>query len=249
MANTSQTKLPYTQDPVQCAENAFRHAFLARNTLIHGERAEAFLELASLLSNTFQPTDEHERILVDTLTISMWRRTRALAIESAGLSFIFDKQIPVSSHPNSRTIAFQALVANPEQQRILDLMHRYEIRHTRAYDRAYKSLMAYRKMRKTDPDLFPQPDPEPDATETQNLPFEPGPAPNATPGQSQPKADPAPASPQPESPEQVPATPILPFEPEPAPFPVASSPNRQPQPPPGATSHNGASPGQNEATE
>ena len=157
-ANGAKSKGPVTEEgKAISAQNARRHGLLSYLTVVDGERTEAFADLCAELVDQFQPANEHERNLVDTMIISIWRRSRALGIETAGLSQLFRKQTAATPtqqpgpQPGSFDIAFRALVNNPDERHALDLLHRYEARHTRAYDRALKSLLAYRKSSQTNP--------------------------------------------------------------------------------------------------
>ena len=196
-ANGAKSKGPVTEEgKARAAKNAYRHGLLADLTVMETERTEAFMKLSSYLLETFQPADEHECNLVDTMMIAIWRRTRALGMETAGLSVIIKKELtrPVA-HPGpavpglvveigTHTLAFNALVNNPNERHVLDLLHRYEVRHTRAYDRALKSLLAYRKENQTNPSALPEIDPEPPAE----------PAPDPAPDRSSPTPEPEPKS-------------------------------------------------------
>ena len=193
-ANGAKSKGPVTEEgKARAAQNSRRHGLLAEHAVMEYERTEAFVDLSSELYENFQPLDEHERNLVDTMAIAMWRRTRALGMETSGLTHIIRKQYTATfqnlqpntpiPHVDAHTLAFHGLVANSNEQRVLDLLHRYEARHTRTYDRALKSLLAYRKANQTNPSPTPDPLPEPaemvetveNAPEIQ--PDEPNPAP------------------------------------------------------------------------
>ena len=173
-ANGAKSKGPVTEEgKARAAHNSRRHGLLATIGVMETERSQAYLDLCADLYEEFEPLDEHERNLVDTMISAMWRRTRALGMETAGLSDIIRKQrvantrnIQLGHEParDANTLAFRALVANPAEQRVLDLLHRYEVRHSRTYDRALKSLLAYRKTYQTNPS--PTPDPLPGSPET-----------------------------------------------------------------------------------
>ncbi len=224
-ANGAKSKGPVTEEgKARAAKNAYRHGLLADLTVMETERTEAFMKLSSYLLETFQPADEHECNLVDTMMIAIWRRTRALGMETAGLSAIIRKELarPVA-HPGpavpglvveigTHTLAFNALVNNPNERHVLDLLHRYEVRHTRAYDRALKSLLAYRKENQTNPSALAEIDPEP--------PAEPSPDPAPDPAR-----DPAP---DPASPTQDPEPKSVPNEPKPPAAPTAKPQNNHP---------------------
>ena len=205
-ANGAKSRGPKTPEgKAIAAQNAIRHGCLAKLTVMAGEDAQAFMQLSANLIHAFHPTDEHECNLVETMLICMWRRNRALAMETAGMSLLVLKQAaltsptPDSLNPtDTHSIAFRGFVASVEENHALDLLHRYEARHTRAYERAAKSLDAYRKARQTNPSPYDAPNPEEEVQEAEapppqlDNPPDPDPAP-ATQQQSQPnKPEPQP---------------------------------------------------------
>ncbi len=178
--------------------NSLRHGCLAKLTVMKGEDERSFMNLSENLIHAFHPTDEHECNLVETMLICIWRRNRALAMETAGMSLVVLKQAGITSptpdplNPHDiYSIAFKGFITNPAESHALELLHRYEARHTRAYERASKSLDAYRKERQTNPSPYDLPDPEPDpapdapTTQPQIQPNEPEPDPET---QSEPRA-------------------------------------------------------------
>ena len=197
-ANGAKSQGPVTEEgKARAAKNSRRHGLLGRLTVMETERSEAFIDLSADLYANFEPLDEHERNLVDTMIIAIWRRTRALGMESAGLSHIIRKQhaLTIQSLPpgvpiyenDTHSLAFKALVNNSNEQRVLDLLHRYEVRHTRAYDRALKSLLAYRKTNQTNPSLLPDNTPETAAEDAPDPASTPSPEPKSVP--NEPKAE------------------------------------------------------------
>jgi hypothetical protein len=203
-ANGAKSKGPITDEgKAISSQNAVRHGLLARLAIMDVENREAFLSLCHDMRETFEPTDEYEQCIVDTMTLSMWRRTRAMAMETSGLQVAYRKYrglAQTATHHASgcnfndiHDVTFCGLVANPREQHVIDLLHRYETRHTRAFERALKCLVEYRNFRKAQAPPSPAP-------EDQDLPKEPEPTPEP------------PAEPQPETEIRR-----LPKEPEPRP--------------------------------
>ncbi len=188
-ANGAKSRGPKTPEgKAIAAQNALRHGCLAKLTVMKGEDEHSFMQLSANLIHAFHPTDEHECNLVETMLICMWRRNRALAMETAGMSLVVLRQAGITSptpdplNPiDNYSIAFRGFAANPEEKHALDLLHRYEARHTRAYERAAKSLDAYRKARQTNPSPYDLPDPESDP-EPETAP---DPTPESTPDRPQ----------------------------------------------------------------
>ena len=182
--NGAKSKGPVTPDGKSIsAQNAERHGIFARICTIQGEAPEHFTSLIDDLYETWSPTDEHERALVDTMAMALWRRTRIAALESAGINL----QLAKAEIQNPETIHhYIAITSLAEENRSFELLNRYEARFTRMYERAARSLMAYRKFRQQElaaletaptqadpPSAEATPTPEP---ETKNEKNEPKPA-------------------------------------------------------------------------
>ncbi len=236
-ANGAKSKGPKTPEGKRIASlNAERHGLLSRLAVMDGEDQAGFLQLSHNLIELFQPADEHEANLVETMLTSIWRRTRAIAMETCGFSFFHRYQTRLAVEQNNPggthfDLAFAGLSASlasnkDADARALELLHRYEIRHTRAYNRAVKDLFAYRKLR----GLQPIPTFDQSAAEQATAPTSPATQPESfTP--NQPQAEPraqasgpqlptnaaAPLPPQPQS---------LPNEPKPTPTATAPQPSK-----------------------
>jgi len=191
-ANGAQSRGPVTAGGKSVSsQNALRHGAFGRFCTIDGESPDLFANLLSTLYETWLPADEHERILVDTMAMSLWRRTRLVAMEHAGVNMQLSRARAASPGPARAFNSddhYSAFASLTQETRTFDLLHRYEARFTRMYERAARSLMAYRKFRQDSP--WPEPDTAP----------EPGPEPQPDPGpEPQPAPEPAPQpEPQPE---------------------------------------------------
>ena len=187
-ANGAKSRGPVTPDgKAISARNSLRHGILAQTAIIDSEDPGQLQLLFGELYETWDPADEHERNLVDTMVLSIWRRTRILGMEAAGISLKMREQAasriikPGTVPPNGHTTGYLAVTSLAEENRAFELLHRYETRYARAYERAARSLIAYRKYRQTESDQTPEPtpDPTPDPapapapTQTKNLPHEP----------------------------------------------------------------------------
>ena len=144
------------------ARNSRRHGILAQTTVIDSEDPGQLQLLCRELYETWEPADEHERNLVDTMVLSIWRRTRILGMEAAGISLQMREQAasriitPGTVPPNGHTTGYLAVTSLAEENRAFELLHRYETRYARAYERAARSLIAYRKYRQTESDQTPE---------------------------------------------------------------------------------------------
>ena len=148
-ANGAKSRGPVTPEGKSIsAQNAERHGIFASICTIHGEAPEHFTTLIADLYETWTPTDEHERGLVDTMAMALWRRTRIAALESAGINL----QLAKTEIQNPQTTDhYMAITSLAEENRSFELLNRYETRFTRMYERAARSLMAYRKFRQQVP--------------------------------------------------------------------------------------------------
>ena len=172
-ANGAKSKGPVTPEgKAISAQNAERHGIFASICTIQGEAPELFASLIADLYETWTPTDEHERALVDTMAMALWRRTRIAALESAAINLQLAKseiQNPETTHH------YLAVTSLADESRSFELLNRYEARFTRMYERAARSLMAYRKFRQQEtaeaiPEHLPEPDPEPEIQKPKNEP-------------------------------------------------------------------------------
>ncbi len=224
-ANGAKSKGPKTEEGKRIAAlNSRRHGLLAASTVIDGEEQTSFMMLSESLIELFQPADEHEANLVETMLTSMWRRTRALSMQTSGISILVRKQAKLAAQSgtparDSHHLAFTGLSASlaaasvaksaDADARTLDLLHRYEAHHTRAYSRAVKDLFAYRKLRGQQPiPTFDQ-----SAADQAVAPTQPD-----SPAQSTSATDPTPSEPRAQA--SVPNS--QPNEPTPTPTPTPS---------------------------
>jgi hypothetical protein len=185
--------------------NAIRHGLLAQTVVLDGEDPEAFATLLGGYVEHFQPTDCVELALVEEMAAANWRQHRAWAIEAEMMNQASARlQSPIAIQRIAH--GFTTLAAGPE----LALMHRYETRQSRMFQRALSNLLAIRKERaqnEPNPDFEQGQDPTPpdDPVVVEDVSPEPAP-PNPEPATPpQPPVDPMPAP--------VPQTPAPDFDP------------------------------------
>jgi hypothetical protein len=183
-ANGARSRGPVTPaGKKRSAANAITHGLLARVVVLGGEDSHAFQALVSDLVANLRPTNTLELTAVQELAASTWRQRRCWAIET--------RMVDVASSRNgspslsSIASAYAELADGPA----LDLIHRYETRVHRMYQRALKNLTVFRNNTK-----FPN---EPNPDSEHGLPldepqdYSPEPVPEPEPA-STPKTDPAP---------------------------------------------------------
>ncbi len=121
------------------AQNAYRHGLLASCVLLPDEMREDFEELHRQFRDRFLPVDGVEDGLIEEMVSSFWRMRRACAMETNLLTYNIQEQ-----GDNDRAMrpanAFTQLSATPD----FNLLHRYEARLQRMFQRAMDNLMRLR---------------------------------------------------------------------------------------------------------
>ncbi len=177
--NGAKSKGPVTEaGKATSSRNSQRHMVFASLITIKGEKTDDYEVLAAEQYETWLPADEHECNLVDTMTTCLWRRLRILAMESTAM----DTQFERAGYPDNPDFiqTFSAFTSLSEENRAFERLHRYEARYLRTYERAARSLMAYRKFRQQPetaptapapgPEPAPAPAPEPENKNERNEP-------------------------------------------------------------------------------
>ena len=142
-ANGARSRGPVTPEGKQrSAMNAIRHGLLSQTVVLDGEDPEAFSTLLAAYVERFQPADRVELALVEDMAAANWRQHRSWAIEAEMMNQASAK---LSSPLAIKRIThgFTTLAAGPE----LALMHRYETRQSRMFQRALSNLLALQKDR------------------------------------------------------------------------------------------------------
>jgi hypothetical protein len=179
-ANGARSRGPVTAEGKQrSARNAVRHGLLAKTVVLADEDPEAFRALVDSFVSRLVPEDEIELALIEQMAAAFWRQTRSSAIENK----IIDNAAATaaSSGPVERLAhAFTTLATGPE----LTLMHRYETRQNRMFQRALANLLLLRKENLRN-------EPNPEIEHSPDLPQDLGPDPEPQP-QPEPERKPEP---------------------------------------------------------
>ncbi len=202
-ANGARSRGPVTAaGKARSAANALRHGLLARAVVLEAESAEAFQEMLDDFVLRFQPSDSVELTLVEEMAAALWRQRRCWVVETR----LVDEaaaRANASGPVAGIAAAYTALAETPA----LNLIHRYESRVNKMYQRALNNLLLLREMNlpnEPNPDsghlaAAPEPPEEPAAAE------DPEPAPEpVTPAAVEPETEPEP-EPAPAAAPQVPA--------------------------------------------
>jgi hypothetical protein len=118
--------------------NSLRHGLLARCVVLEAESREGFDSLVAGFMERFNPADSVEFGFVEEMLSALWRQRRAWAIETRLMDDAVAAQ-PSESGGQRASIAaaFAALAAQPQ----LSLLHRYESRLHRVFQRALHNLL------------------------------------------------------------------------------------------------------------
>jgi hypothetical protein len=140
-ANAARSTGPNTPEgKARSAQNALRHGLLAKQILIGNESAENFQALFDILVRRFAPVDDFELGMIEELASSYWRLRRAWCLETEMLTTSMEKQ-PSRGQIARMAAAFGELAADNR----LNLLHRYEARLHRMYQRALQNLILLRQ--------------------------------------------------------------------------------------------------------
>ena len=82
-------------------------------------------------------------LLIENMVVCKWKQLRIWGLENIGHSEEIRRQLAISPEiaaKNTPERAFHALSELVEKKRIMEAMHRYEVRYDRQYLRALKML-------------------------------------------------------------------------------------------------------------
>ena len=122
--------------------NKARHGLLAKSVVLDSESPDCFLHLLRAIEARFEPADELESSLVETIAVSRWRQMRLWERERAGLAWEIRRQTPelMGGQPDHVTRAWLAFRALDGASSPLDALNRYESRCDRQFDRNVQHL-------------------------------------------------------------------------------------------------------------
>lgn len=213
-ANGARSRGPVTPEGKQrSSQNAVRHGLFARCVLLKNEDPKAFEALTREFAARFGNLTALESGMVEELVACQWRIRRAWAAETQLLDAAVAAQ-PEGPEIGRIAAAFAALAAGPE----LPLLHRYETRLHRMFQRALKNILLLREIPLPDDPPDDEPDPAPAA--------EPTPDADPAPQQNQPLTAAPPAIHMPEKTNLIPKTDTaVRMDPHPGNFPIAPESN------------------------
>ncbi|MSV28003.1 MAG: hypothetical protein EXQ52_04560 [Bryobacterales bacterium] len=154
------------------AMNAYRHGLLATSILLKGEDAEVFNKLHRQFLERFLPTDGIEAGLIEEMVSSWWRMRRAWSIERELIqSELFSERDPNVVSRTAKAFAYLSLSPG------LNLVHRYEARLQRNFQRAMDNLLLLREDARLEEASAGESQPPRDAPASPNPVSEPSPGP------------------------------------------------------------------------
>ncbi len=180
-ANGARSRGPITPaGKTRSSRNAIRHGLMAKCVVLQNESREGFDSLLAGFVERFAPADGVELGLVEEMLSAFWRQRRAWAIETRIMDDAISTQPPSHDELTRLTDGFTSIAAQPP----LELMHRYETRLHRIFQRALANLILMRSLQELTPpaeniELPKEPSPisehlaEPPPAENIKLPNEP----------------------------------------------------------------------------
>jgi hypothetical protein len=129
------------------SQNAIRHGLLAKCVVLENESREGFDSVLAAFLERFSPADGVELGMVEEMLSAYWRQRRAWAIETRIMDNAISTQPPEPDELTRLADAFAVVTAKPS----LELMHRYETRLHRIFQRALANLILMRSL----PELSP----------------------------------------------------------------------------------------------
>jgi hypothetical protein len=126
---------------VRSSQNALRHGLLAKCAVLSNESHANFERLCEQFVARLAPADGVELGIVEEMVSAFWRTRRLWAIETRSLENALPDPDPDTDQTGRITAAFTRLAATPE----MNLMHRYETRLHRIFQRALHNLLLLRQ--------------------------------------------------------------------------------------------------------
>jgi hypothetical protein len=165
-ANGAKSKGPVTPEGrARSSQNALRHGLSAKAVVLHGEDPADFEQLRESYIQRFQPADQPELDLVETMVSARWRMRRVPMLEVEVLENIHYRyqgkiETQLDDHaPFNKRMGWVFLEA--AQGKSLALLVRYEGQFTRTYERSLKALQILQKARLAAPAEELQNEPKP----------------------------------------------------------------------------------------
>jgi hypothetical protein len=180
-ANGAKSHGPKTPEGKEASSrNSLKHGFTARNTyILQCESKEEFQEFWAEHIAIHQPVTAPKKELVEQMAIARWRIRRFVDAETVLIDCEVvrnrakvEKEFATTGCDVHVAMAIRSLA---DESRCLSLMSRYEARHQRTHDKAYKALRELQEARSSQPEPAPPPAPadSPSVSAGEKVPNEP----------------------------------------------------------------------------
>jgi hypothetical protein len=147
-SNGARSRGPVTPaGKTRSSKNATRHGLMAKCVVLETESREGFDTLLAGFVERFAPADGVELGLVEEMFSAFWRQRRAWAIETRIMNGAIATQPPGQDQLTRLTDGFTSIAAQPP----LELIHRYETRLHRIFQRALANLVLMRSLQELTP--------------------------------------------------------------------------------------------------
>ena len=136
------------------SRNSLQHGLTAASTIVLDcESPDEFKKFEARYIAMHQPANAAESDLVEQMIANQWRIRRARTMETGlvDCEMAVKRAEVLKKFPNADTVVHmaQACRSLADDSRSLALLSRYESRHQRAYERAYKTLRDLQQARQT----------------------------------------------------------------------------------------------------
>jgi len=173
-ANGAKSRGPITPEGrARSSQNALSHGLTsqlsgqlsAREVTLHGEDPAAFDQFRASYLDRFQPADQPELDLVESMALSRWRLRRIAMLEVEVFETThFRNQVRIKNEldedaPFNAPMGWVFMEASKGKS--LNLLLRYEGQLTRTYERSLKALQTLQKARASQPKHELQNEPKP----------------------------------------------------------------------------------------
>ena len=145
-ANAARTNGSRSRGPVTAAgktrssQNSTRHGLLAKCVVLKNESRKGFDSLLAQFVARLGPADGVELGLIEEMLSAFWRQRRAWAMETRIMDTAISREPADRDELTRLADAFTAVAVHPQ----LELMHRYETRLHRIFQRALSNFVRLR---------------------------------------------------------------------------------------------------------
>ena len=172
-ANGARSRGPSTQaGKLRSAANSRTHGLLAKCVVLENESPECFQSMLDAYLARFQPSDEVELGIVEEMIAAAWRGRRAWAMETKLLDSAMSALDPAPD--NDERLRLTSGFTELSKQPPLELVHRYETRLHRIFQRSLNNFLLLRLV-SAESDAGPDGSALPATVEIGKMPNEPSP--------------------------------------------------------------------------